>query len=64
MLLSLCVNVVYVSVIICNTAASKCPHYCNVNVAMLPPLYVVIIVSLVYVSVIICNVVNVTTVVV
>ena len=64
MLLSLCVNVVFVSVIVCNVAASKCSHCCSVNVAMLPPLYVAVIVYLVYASAIVCNVVNVTTVVV
>ena len=47
----LCVNVVYVSVIVCNVAASKSPHCCSVNVTMLPPVYFATIVckSCVYV---------------
>ena len=41
---SLCANLAYVSVTVSNVAASKCPHCCSVNAAMLPPLYVAIIV--------------------
>ena len=33
MLLLLCVNVTYVSVIECDFAASKCCHYCGINIA-------------------------------
>ena len=36
--LSLCVNVVHVSVIVYNVATSECLHCCSVNVVMLPPL--------------------------
>ena len=49
------VSVVYISVIACNivmyvfsvvgnVAASRCHHCCGVNVAILPPLYVAVIV--------------------
>ena len=41
---SLCANLAYVSVTVRNVAGSKCPHCCSVNAAMLPPLYVAIIV--------------------
>ena len=66
MLLLLHVNVMCVSAILSHVAASISPHYCSVNIAMLPLLYVAVIVckSCVCVSVIVCNVVNVTAVVV
>ena len=35
MLLSLCVNVVYVSVIVCDTAARKFRHCCGINVTII-----------------------------
>ena len=34
MLLSLCVNVAYVSVTVCNVAASKCYHCYGINVTV------------------------------